>query len=113
VNRREFVGAAIATTLSGIPVPSRATTEPIRVSVSDADHKLDVENARVFVLGESGRELISTRTDRLGEATIPPFEETERPKYVLVEHPAYFISGLPWRPEADRYYILTTILTVP
>lgn len=84
----------------------------ITVQVEQSSHEHSIDGARVFVLDESGKELVSVNTDRNGLARIPAIDQSARPKYVLVEHPAYFLSGLRWIAGSEEYYILMTRLTL-
>jgi hypothetical protein len=71
-----------------------------------------VKGARVFVLSEDGKELVSASTDEHGIARLPVLAESDRAKYVVVEHPAFFLSGMRWQSGLKEYYILATVLTV-
>jgi hypothetical protein len=98
---------------STLPATARvASPNAIVVLVRDGSSRHGIPDARVFVLSESGKELASTSTDSAGRATLPPLSSEQSPKYVLVEHPHYFISGLTWINGMREYYIVTTILTV-
>jgi len=55
---------------------------------------------------------VTATTDDHGVASLPSIGDGDRPKYVIVEHEAFFLSGLRWQPGLREYYILTTILTV-
>ncbi len=84
----------------------------IKVEVADASSHGSLRNARVFVLSDEGKEIASTTTNDLGIAWLPSIEEGQHPKYLIVEHPGYFLSGVRWRASREEYYILATILTV-
>lgn len=94
------------------PAARVATPNAIVVLVRDGSSRRGVSNARVFVLSESGKELASSSTDSAGKATLPLLPSERSPKYLLVEHPHYFISGLTWVNGMREYYIIATILTV-
>lgn len=79
--------------------------------VNSANHRA-LAGSRVFVLDENGQEIATTETDRDGVARLEPPAAGARPKYVLVEHPAFFISGVRWQSGLFEYYLLVTRLTV-
>jgi hypothetical protein len=90
----------------------QARNEDIRVEVVNSANHRSVKGARVFVVSEEGKELAVSSTDERGVARLPMLSEKERPKYVLVEHPAFFLSGLRWQSGLKDYYILATVLVV-
>jgi hypothetical protein len=113
MTRRQFVAiAASAAPIVGASIAASAEDQ-VRVEVQTSTNPpRSVANARVFVLSASGKEVASAHTDQFGKATLPAINEADRPEYVLVEHPAYFISGLRWSPGLLEYFVLATILTV-
>jgi hypothetical protein len=84
----------------------------IRIMVADARTHHAVKGARVFVLSVDGRELAASTTNDEGVTALSASLDRQHPKYVLVEHPHYFISGLTWLTGSREYYILTTLLAV-
>ena len=84
----------------------------ITVRVVDAKDYRPLEGARVFVQDEAGRELVASSTNNVGIVRLPAIAASQRPKYVLVEHPAYFITGMRFQPGLLEYYLLSTIFTV-
>src|SRR5262245_49225175 len=84
----------------------------ILVQVANGANYRAIQGARVFILGNNGRELAVTTTDAMGLAHLPLLSATEGAKYVLVEHPAFFITGMTWHPDQEEYYILATLLRV-
>jgi hypothetical protein len=89
-----------------------AQSEDIRIEVVNSANHRSVKGARVFVLSEEGKELASSSTNEQGIARLPLLSESERPKYVVVEHPAFFLSGMRWQSGLREYYILATVLTL-
>jgi hypothetical protein len=93
--------------------PSEAPDEGrVRVEVVNSSNHRLIAGAKVFVLGETGTELAAGTTDDHGVAILRVPVARERPKYILVEHPAFFLSGMRWQAGLQEYYILVTILTV-
>lgn len=86
--------------------------DQVLVEVVDLETRTRISGARVFVLSEDGRELATAYTDSSGTAILPLLTRDLRPKYVLVHHQAFFISGQLWRDRAREYYIVVTILRV-
>ena len=64
------------------------------------------------MLSEEGKELASATTNDHGIATLPLLEESHHAKYIVVEHPAFFLSGMRWHAGLEEYYNLATVLTV-
>jgi hypothetical protein len=91
---------------------SGADDKTFRVEVANASNRRAIKEARVFVLSAEGKELESATTDNHGIAVLPRLEENQHPKYIVVEHPAFFLSGMRWQAGMEEYYILTTVLTV-
>jgi hypothetical protein len=91
---------------------ARHARGPIRVQVVHATNPRNIRDARVFVLSETGRELASAVTNERGIAELVIIPVADAPKYVLVEHPAFFLSGMKWVANLQEYYILMTVLTV-
>lgn len=91
---------------------SRAGDKTFRVEVANASNHRSIKEARVFVLSADGKELESATTDDHGIAVLPLLEENQHPKYIVVEHPAFFLSGMRWQAGMEEYYILATVLTV-
>lgn len=87
-------------------------SEDIRIEVVNSANHRSVKGARVFVLSEEGKELASSSTNDQGIARLPVLGENDRPKYVVVEHPAFFLSGMRWQSGLREYYILATVLTL-
>jgi len=87
-------------------------SQDIRIEVVNSANYRSVKGARVFVLSDEGKELTSSSTNEQGIARLPLLGESERPKYVVVEHPAFFLSGMRWQSGLREYYILATVLTV-
>jgi hypothetical protein len=85
----------------------------ITVQVADGANHRSIREARVFILGGDGKELAVSTTDARGLAHLPLLPATVGAKYVLVERPAYFISGMAWQPDQEEYYILVTLLRLP
>jgi hypothetical protein len=114
MNRRQFVAAAAGCAGPVLSASSRAAAAGlVGVNVqSTTQPPHAIANARVFVLSRAGRELGSAQTGRTGEAILPAINEADGPKYLLVEHPAYFISGLTWLSGMEEYFILATGLVV-
>jgi hypothetical protein len=95
-------------------VPTGGATVPtqeIKIIAVDSSNHSELQGARVFVLGETGQELATARTDERGRATLSVPMSPDRPKYVFVAHPHYFISGTKWL-GAGEYYILASLLEV-
>jgi hypothetical protein len=90
----------------------RASDKNVRVEVANSSNHRSIKDARVFVLSEEGKELGSATTDGHGRATLPFLEESLHPKYIVVEQPAFFLSGMRWHAGLEEYYILATVLTV-
>ena len=93
-------------------VASRASDKIIRVEVVSSSNHRSIKEARVFVLSVEGQELASATTDDHGLAALPRLEESRHPKYILVEHPTFFLSGMRWQAGMEEYCILATVLTV-
>lgn len=91
---------------------SQSATRSVRVEIADASNHRSLKGARVFILSEDGKQVDATVTNDQGIATLT-VDESQRPQYILAEHPAYFLSGLRWREGQTNYYVLMTILTVP
>jgi hypothetical protein len=91
---------------------SRPSEKTVRVEVESSSNHRSIKGARVFVLSEAGKELASSFTDEHGIARLPVLGESERPKYVVVEHPAFFLGGMRWQPGLMEYYVLVTVLAV-
>ena len=91
---------------------SRAGDETFRVRVANASNHRSIKEARVFALSVDGKELGSATTDDDGIARLPLLEENQHPKYIVVEHPAFFLSGMRWQAGMEEYYILATVLTL-
>lgn len=72
------------------------TPQTITIIAVESSSHSELQGARVFVLGESGRELAATTTDAHRRATLSVPILDDRPKYVFVAHPHYFISGTKW-----------------
>jgi hypothetical protein len=87
-------------------------SEGIRIEVLNSANHRSVDGARVFVLSEQGKELASASTDHHGMAHLPDLGEGDHAKYVVVEHPAFFLSGMRWQAGLREYHILATVLTV-
>jgi len=103
-----LVGAALLQpTIAG-----RASDKIIRVEVVNSSNHRAIKDARVFVLSVESQELASAITDDHGLAALPRLEDSQHPKYVVVEHPAFFLSGMRWQTGMEEYYILATVLTV-
>jgi hypothetical protein len=64
-----------------------------------------VQGARVFPLGENGTEITLGVTDAEGHLDLPFVETSAQPAYVLVEHPRFFIGGVPWAGMQGDYRI--------
>ena len=94
------------------PTASKAGAKTFRVEVANASNHRSIKEARVFVLSADGKELESATTDDHGIAVLPLLEESQHPKYIVVEHPAFFLSGMRWQAGMEEYYILVTVLTV-
>jgi hypothetical protein len=87
-------------------------SENIRIEVVNSANHRSVKGARVFVLSEGGKELASSSTNEQGIARLALLSESERPKYVVVEHPAFFLSGMRWQSRLREYYVRATVLTL-
>lgn len=74
--------------------PSAST---VRVEVVDLATRAAIVGARVFVLSEDGKELVQVQTGQDGLAQLPILDPGLRPKYLLVHHPSFYISGEIWR----------------
>lgn len=96
----------------GAPLVHHSESQGIRIEVANSANHRSVSGARVFVLSEEGKELASASTDDHGIAHLPDLGEADRAKYVVVEHPAFFLSGMRWQAGLREYYILATVLTV-
>jgi uncharacterized protein YfaS (alpha-2-macroglobulin family) len=93
-------------------IASRASDKIISVEVVNSSNHRAIKDTRVFVLSVEGQELASATTDDHGLAALPRLEESQHPKYIVVEHPAFFLSGMRWQAGMEEYYILATVLTV-
>jgi len=107
--------------LCAIVVPGHASApqEPgITVTVYKAQNEAAV-GARVFVLSDTGQELVAAKTDRSGmvrlEAKRDRFGFVQltadqagkgRPAFLLVEHDHFFIGGLRWTYGQQEYFIV-------
>lgn len=91
---------------------NRASDKTVRIEVADSSNHRSIKDARVFVLSAEGKELASATTDNHGVAVLPFLGEGDHPRYVIVEHPAFFLSGMRWQAGLDDYYVLATVLTV-
>jgi hypothetical protein len=91
---------------------SKAADKSFRVEVANASNRRSIKEARVFVLSVDGKELESATTDDHGIAVLPLLDESLHPKYIVVDHPAFFLSGMRWQAGMEEYYILATLLTV-
>lgn len=112
MNRSVLVGLLLACGFQEATLPGKAEGKDIRIEVVNSANHRSVKGARVFVLSEAGKDLASSSTDEQGIARLPVLAESEQPKYVLVEHPAFFLSGMRWQSGLMEYYILVTVLTV-
>ena len=112
LNTFVLVSVLLACGSQGAAPPDRTQTGDLRIEVVNSVNHRSVKGARVFVLSEEGKELASSSTNEQGIARLPLLGESERPKYVVVEHPAFFLSGMRWQPGLREYYILATVLTV-
>lgn len=112
MSRFALVCCLLAWVFQEATLPSRAQGKDWRVEVVNSSNHRSVKGARVFVLSEEGKELASSSTDERGIAVLPILPESHHPKYVIVEHPAFFLSGMRWQPGLEEYYILATVLTV-
>jgi len=105
-------GVTLLTCGPDMAEPSKAAAQEVRVLVHNAKNHSAVQGARVFVLDADGREIAASHTDEAGVAYLPALTEKDHPKYLLVDHPAFFLSGMRWQPGLMEYYILATLLTV-
>lgn len=95
------------------PAPaSRAEAKAVRVEVVNSSNHRSIKDARVFVLSTEGQEITAATTNDRGIAELSFVEETRHPKYVVVDHPAFFLSGVRWQAGTEEYYILATVLTL-
>lgn len=107
-----LTASLLGSTVPLVPLGTQGQAKEIRVEVVNSSDRNSVSGARVFILSEEGKELASAVTNQLGIATLPNVTQAQRPKYVLVEHSAYFLSGMRWLRGLEEYYVLATILTV-
>ena len=105
-----LMGLILARGAQGEGLPRAVQDERVRVEVVDSANNRSVVGARVFILSEAGTELVSSSSDAQGIARLPVVAESERPKYLLVEHPAFFLSGMRWQPGLMEYYIPVMVL---
>ena len=84
----------------------------ITVLVVDYATNRSIQGARVAVLSEAWKELAFGTTDEVGDARLSVPVDGERPKYVIAEHPAFYLSGRGWTDKNPSYYLRTTILVV-
>jgi len=104
-----------ATLVSGarqVSVVSAPDPNQVRLIVANATSRAWVEDAEVFVLSDTWKELARSKTDKNGIATLPLIAEAERPKYIILTRPFYFIGGTMWDSRAREHFILMTALTV-
>jgi hypothetical protein len=109
---RPWLACLMALTLFQPPTASRAGDRTVRIEVVSSSNHRSIKEARVFVLSTEGKELASATTNDHGIAALPFLEESQHPKYIVVEHPAFFLSGMRWQAGMEEYYILATVLTV-
>ena len=109
---RPWLACLMGLALLQATTTSRAGDKTFRVEVANSSNHRSIKEARVFVLSADGKELESATTDDHGIAVLPLLEENQHPKYIVVEHPAFFLSGMRWQAGMEEYYILATVLTV-
>jgi hypothetical protein len=97
----------------GCAAAAQSSPETFRVEVADANSHRSLKGAQVFLLSEDGRRLASAVTNDQGIATMRRVDASQKPLYVIVDHPTYFLGGLRWRDGISSYYVLMTILTIP
>ena len=83
-----------------------------RADAANTSNHRSIKQARVFALSVEGKELVWATTDDHGIVALPLLEESQHPKCIVVEHPAFFLSGMRWQVGMEEYYILPTVLTV-
>ena len=109
---RPWLACLMGLTLFEPTTASRAGDRTVRIEVVNSSNHRSIKEARVFVLSTEDKELASATTNDHGIAMLPSLEKNQHPKYIVVEHPAFFLSGMRWQAGLEEYYILATVLTV-
>jgi len=109
---RTLVALAVVATVgsaSGTLLQKPAAVPQAKTVVVDAQQALDyrpIEGANVFIIGADGGDLAVGVTNKFGRAVLRYVDHSEHPRYVFVEKPGYFVTGLPYRPGLLEYWIL-------
>jgi len=111
-NKPVTVAIGMIFALAGVAFSSDIAVHKIRVLAVDSSTHQGLAGARVFVLAENGKELATATTDGSGRTTLPVSVRQDAPKYIFVDDPRHFISGIQWRSSAVEYYITAPVLEV-
>jgi hypothetical protein len=106
--RRPQLSAVLSTVLSCVlfsgqlpaapPTPKQPHAETLRLHVFDSEEEGPISGANVRLLSRAGLVLAEATTDESGVAVLPQVSAALNPSMILVEHEAFYIGGLRWRP---------------
>ncbi len=100
------VAVSLAVTACSSAQPEgRAPDRSMKVFVSSSFDSRPLNGVSVFVLSRDGRVLSSGVTAGNGLVRIRKPTPSERPAFLLAEHPDHFIGGLRWDDGFDEHLI--------
>jgi len=73
--------------------------------VADCLDSQPVASARIFILADDGKQIGEAVTDENGQADLPLPRDSDRPRFIIVQHPRFFLGGVEWKAGFTERYI--------